>query len=54
MTELAKNLNMSDNVVKGPTEWENHDKIVEKFKTLSHDEQQSVMLDTLWNVKAGA
>lgn len=54
MTALAKTLNMSDNVVKSPTEWENHDQIIEKFKSLSHDEQQSAMLDTLWNVKAGA
>ena len=54
MTELAKNLNMSDNVVKNPTEWKNHDQIIEKFKNLSHDEQQSVILHTLWKVKAGA
>ena len=54
LTALAKNLNMSDDVVKNAPEWKNHDKIIEKFKTLSHDEQQSVMLDTLWDIKAGA
>lgn len=54
LTSLAKNLNMSDDVVKNSTEWKNHDQIIEKFKNLSHDEQQSVMLDTLWDIKAGA
>lgn len=53
MTALAKNLNISDKTtLENPTTWENHDKIIGKFKKLNNSEQQSVMLATLWDTKA--